>query len=398
MRILHVNGSARLTGGVETYLADLVSAQSCRGDSVGLLASDDSTDFSVNAFQSVSAGEVTVREFVTRFQADVVHIHDACLPIAIEEELRRDHPTVDFFHDFSFACASGEHYFRDGTACNRSHGRGCLLNLVFRGCAHRSDLRGPISRYRELNRRLPVLREATAIVASRYMRSVAIGNGLASSRCHVIPYFTQRPATPPPPSDGAAVAFVGRISSGKGLDTLLRSLALVQGEWERLLVSGDGWALSEARNLSTRLGLHTKVSFLGWCGREEIRDILREAQVVVVPSRWPEPFGLVGIEAMAQARPVIASRVGGIQEWLDDGETGLVVEAGDERSLARAIDTLLADPDRASAMGREGWQRVGRFSPAAHLAGLDTVYEDALSERAGESQDAPRSPTVSVHG
>jgi glycosyltransferase involved in cell wall biosynthesis len=194
------------------------------------------------------------------------------------------------------------------------------------------------------------------------------------------------------------MAFVGRISSGKGLNTLLRSLALVRGEWDRLLVSGDGWALAEAQSLSTTLGLQSKVSFLGWCGREGIRDILREAQVVVVPSHWPEPFGIVGIEAMAQARPVIASRVGGIPEWLDEDETGLVVEAGDERSLARSIDTLLADPERASAMGREGWQRVGRFSEAAHLAGLDTVYEDALSERAGESQDTPRPPTVSVHG
>jgi glycosyltransferase involved in cell wall biosynthesis len=398
MRLLHVNGSARLTGGVETYLADLVSVQSRRGDSVGLLASDQSTDFSVDAFQSLSADEVAVSEFVTRFQADVVHIHDSCLSSAIEENLRRDHPTVDFFHDFSFACASGEHYFRDGTACNRSHGRGCLLNLVFRGCAHRSDLRRPLGRYRELNRRLPNLRGTTAVVASRYMRSVAIGNGLAPSRCHVVPYFTRRPATPPPPSGEAVMAFVGRISSGKGLNTLLRSLALVRGEWDRLLVSGDGWALAEAQSLSTTLGLQSKVSFLGWCGREGIRDILREAQVVVVPSHWPEPFGIVGIEAMAQARPVIASRVGGIPEWLDEDETGLVVEAGDERSLARSIDTLLADPERASAMGREGWQRVGRFSEAAHLAGLDTVYEDALSERAGESQDTPRPPTVSVHG
>lgn len=398
MRILHVNGSARLTGGVETYLAELLSAQGRRGDSVALLASDDSTDFSVNAFQSVSSDEVAVREFVASFQPDVLQIHDGCLPIAIEEDLRRHYPTVDFFHDFSFACASGEHYFRDGRACNRPHGRGCLPNLVFRGCAHRSDLRGPIGRYRELNRRLPLLRGATTVVASRYMRSVAIANGLASSRCHVIPYFTLRSATAPPPSDEAVVAFVGRISSGKGLDTLLRSLALVGSEWDRLLVSGDGWALPEARSLTTTLGLHSKVSFLGWRGPDEIRDILREAQMVVVPSRWPEPFGIVGLEAMGQARPVIASRVGGIPEWLDDGKTGLVVEAGDERSLARAIDTLLADPDRAAAMGREGWQRVGRFSPAAHLTGLDTVYEDALSDRARESEDAPRSPTVSVHG
>jgi glycosyltransferase involved in cell wall biosynthesis len=398
MRILHVNGSGHRVGGVETYLADLVRAQTGRGDSVGLLATDESTDFCVSAFHPISGDRGAIRDFVTGFEPDLIHIHDFCLPLDVEGDLRRDYTIVDFFHDFSFACSSGEHYFRGGTACNRSHGPGCLANLFFRGCAHRADIREPLDRYRTLNRRLPLLRETRAVVASRYMRSVAIGNGLDPRRCDVTPYFVRRPTAPPPPSAEAVLAFVGRISSNKGLDTLLRALVLVRERWDRLIVSGDGWALPDCRRLSAKLGLDPKVSFRGWCGSDEIFRVLENARVVAVPSSWPEPFGMVGIEAMARARPVVASRAGGIPEWLDDGDTGLLVEAGSEQSLARAIDVLLADPDRAASMGREGWQRAERFSLEEHIGRLDAAYERALSERARAQNDTGRqSPTASVH-
>jgi glycosyltransferase involved in cell wall biosynthesis len=97
-----------------------------------------------------------------------------------------------------------------------------------------------------------------------------------------------------------------------------------------------------------------------------------------MPSRWPEPFGIVGIEAMAQSRPVVASKVGGIPDWLDDGETGRLVPAGDASALAAAITSVLDDEEWAGQLGTAAWRRVGRFSVAAHLEQLDRAYEQAL--------------------
>jgi glycosyltransferase involved in cell wall biosynthesis len=236
------------------------------------------------------------------------------------------------------------------------------------------------------------------VVASNYMRSVAVRNGVDPGRCVVAPYFAERPAAPPPASSEAVVAFLGRISYNKGLDTLLRSLALLRGHWDRLLVAGDGWALPECRRLANRLGVDSKVSFLGWCGREVIAEVCEAARVVVVPSRWPEPFGIVGIEAMAHARPVVASRVGGIPEWLDDGETGLLVKAGSEGSLASALGALLSDPGRAEAMGREAWERAQRFSLERHLERLDGLYESALSARIERSERSGLSLSETLDG
>jgi glycosyltransferase involved in cell wall biosynthesis len=81
---------------------------------------------------------------------------------------------------------------------------------------------------------------------------------------------------------------------------------------------------------------------------------------------------------MAQSRPVVASNVGGIPDWLDDRETGLLVPAGDLSALAAAVTSVLDDTEWAGQMGTAAWQRAGRFSVEAHLERLDRAYEQAL--------------------
>ena len=90
--------------------------------------------------------------------------------------------------------------------------------------------------------------------------------------------------------------------------------------------------------------------------------------MVVVPSTWPEPFGMVGIEAMAYGKPVIAFDVGGISEWLKDGETGFLVKLRDEVALAETLNLLLGDHSLAIRMGSKGREAVEkRFTPETHV-------------------------------
>jgi glycosyltransferase involved in cell wall biosynthesis len=104
--------------------------------------------------------------------------------------------------------------------------------------------------------------------------------------------------------------------------------------------------------------------------------------VVVVPSVWPEPFGLVGIEAMSYGLPTIGSATGGIPEWLDDGETGLLVPPGDPAALARALVRILESTETRSAFGAEARRRVeSRFTEELHVAALEGVYATALANR-----------------
>jgi glycosyltransferase involved in cell wall biosynthesis len=144
--------------------------------------------------------------------------------------------------------------------------------------------------------------------------------------------------------------------------------------------------LDAARRLARRLRVQERIRFAGWIGPERLARELAEASVVVLPSVWPEPFGLVGIEALASGRPVVASLTGGIVDWLQDGVTGLGVQPGDPRALADALNELLADPARQSAMGAAGREMVAaRFSAEQHLRGLLRAYERAraswLTER-----------------
>ena len=82
--------------------------------------------------------------------------------------------------------------------------------------------------------------------------------------------------------------------------------------------------------------------------------------MLVVPSRWQEPFGLIGTEAFNKCKPVVAFDVGGISEWLSNGENGISVAEGDVSGLARGIDYLIEHPDEAEAMGREGYDMLDR--------------------------------------
>jgi glycosyltransferase involved in cell wall biosynthesis len=130
--------------------------------------------------------------------------------------------------------------------------------------------------------------------------------------------------------------------------------------------------------MARRLGVHDRVTFTGWLDAEQLARELAEASVVAIPSLWPEPFGMVGIEAFAAGRPVVASATGGVEDWLEDGRSGLCVPAGDVRALAGALSQLLADPARQREMGAAGRIAVGaRFTEERHVAALLDAYETA---------------------
>jgi glycosyltransferase involved in cell wall biosynthesis len=386
VKVLHVNGNGTFAGGTESYLGLLIRAQRERGDTVAILHKDSTCEFPVTVSLR-STGFAADLAAVANYSPDVVHVHDDNFGLALERELQERYPTVRSLHSFGFGCASGERYFRGGAICTRAHGPGCLANLLGKGCAHRVDVRPQLGHFFEVNERLPLIRAARAVVVySEFVHSTALVNGIEQARSHVIPYCVDRPSRSLPQVEARTVSYIGRINRSKGLDVLLQALAGAQSAWDDLLVVGDGWYRERCERLSRRLGIDRRVEFLGWRQKKEIVQIIRSSRVIAVPSRWPEPFGVVGIEAMAQSRPVVASKVGGIPDWLDDGETGLLVPAGNPAALAAAITSVLDDEEWAGQLGTAAWRRVGRFSVGAHLEKLDHAYAQALRhevERAG---------------
>ncbi len=160
---------------------------------------------------------------------------------------------------------------------------------------------------------------------------------------------------------GPLLLYVGRIAPIKGLATLLDAVARLRsaGRPVRLLVVGgetdeprDGHE-AEVRADARRLGLEDAVAFIGAQPQEDLRAYYGAADVTVLPSHY-ESFGMVALEAMACASPVIASRVGGLTTTVRDGLTGYLVPEGDPVALAERIDRVLSDRDLRAGMGREG--------------------------------------------
>jgi glycosyltransferase involved in cell wall biosynthesis len=131
--------------------------------------------------------------------------------------------------------------------------------------------------------------------------------------------------------------------------------------------------------LACQLGIENRVIFHGWVDSERVPSLIRDARAVVFPSVWHEPAGLVGLEASANGRALIASRVGGIPEYTED-DSAILIPPGDVNALADAIARLARHPEQAQRMGERGHQLTrSRFSMEHFLRHLESFYEEAFS-------------------
>jgi glycosyltransferase involved in cell wall biosynthesis len=174
--------------------------------------------------------------------------------------------------------------------------------------------------------------------------------------------------------DAAVVFASGRAMPYKGIAILIEAAARLEtAGYERVHVAfaGDGPGLPDLRRQAETLGLR-RFHFLG--KRGDVPNLTRSAAVTVVPSLWAESFGLTVVEGMAAGSAVIASRVGGIPELIEEGEDGLLVPPGDPDALAAALRRLLDDPALRGRLGNRAREKAhARFSierTAAELAGV----------------------------
>ena len=186
-------------------------------------------------------------------------------------------------------------------------------------------------------------------------------------------------AAPPYAGSEPRLLCVGRLIPIKGHLVLLRALAQARAHVPELTldVAGRGPLEPALKSYVRELGLEQAVRFLGFVA--PVQSALEAAAIVVVPSLG-EGFGMVALEAMERARPVIASAVGGLSEIVVDGETGIVVPAADADALAEAIVALASDLPRAAAMGLAGRERaLTQFTPERCVERIEKLYARALA-------------------
>jgi len=205
------------------------------------------------------------------------------------------------------------------------------------------------------------------------------------------------------PPRAPIVAVVSRLHELKGLDDFLEAAAALSARHRdaRFLIVGDRLALKDGavvkegvyrsglEDLARRLGIADRVVFTGF--RLDVPELLQEVTVSVLPS-LSEGLSNFLLESMAAGVPVVATRVGGSPEAVEDGETGILVPARDPATLARAIDAILSDSDLARRMGQAGKRRVAeRFSLDGMARATERLYGSLLERRRLEAETDPGS-------
>jgi len=183
------------------------------------------------------------------------------------------------------------------------------------------------------------------------------------------------------PAGAPLVGIVARLVPVKAHEIFLEAAARLARAVpaSRFLVVGDGERRQALEALAARLGVAESIRFLGW--RRDLARIYADLDLVVLTSRNEgSPFSL--IEAMAAGRPVVATRVGGVPDLVEDGVTGCLVPSGDADALAAAMGALLGDPGRRQALGAAGRKRVASAFTAERLLGdVDRLYTELLFEK-----------------
>lgn len=175
------------------------------------------------------------------------------------------------------------------------------------------------------------------------------------------------------------LAFVGRLVSDKGADCLLSSLASLKkkGITPKLSIIGDGPERPGLEKMCSELGLYDQVQFLGARSQSEVGALLRRHRIVVVPSLWAEPFGMVALEGLASGCLIIGSDQGGLPEAI--GACGLTFPNGDVNALAEKIEIALADRGAASQLLDGVEPHLAKHRPAFVAGRYLEVMRSALS-------------------
>jgi glycosyltransferase involved in cell wall biosynthesis len=303
-------------------------------------------------------------------------------------------PTIVTVHDHASYCPGGSKVFwRTDAVCTRPLGVPCLVHAY----AHRCAPRHPLRLWRQFKfswEAMSALQRAHKVLTlSRYVRERLLQSGLESDRVTVLAPWVEIPPSASS-TDGGSVLFVGRLTREKALATLLRALALVQVPFEAV-IAGDGPLRPNCERLAAQLSIDRLVHFRGWLSSTALEEEYARCALLVVPSLWPEPFGMVGPEVMAYGKPVVAFDVGGVREWLVDGVNGLLAPRGDTPSLAAAIQQVLTNAELRARLGVGARDYVAqRFGRELQVTRLVANYREVLNHASLRIRETARSEGV----
>jgi glycosyltransferase involved in cell wall biosynthesis len=382
MNILFINTTGGYFGGVEQNIALAAEGLSLAGHRCYFACKKnsgiDQSKFDALFLQTWLLDSTPLSEIVNNYEIDVFYVHkyehiDDILKVKGSRRI------VRMIHDHDLYCPRRHKYYTFGRKiCTHRCGLICYADLAFleRGPKgiHFVSIRKKIV---EMKRNKTI---NTFLVGSAYMENELVRNNFDRSKIHILPpcvqsYPKELQQFPSKPS----ILFVGQLIKGKGVDLLLEAyqhLIHKIGLPIPLHIIGRGNEENALHQQVKESGNVSSVIFHGWVAHEELAEYYDKSTVVVIPSRWPEPFGMVGVEAMLRERAVVGANVGGISDWLKHGENGYVFPANDPKALSEAIYSLVSDLELSKNMGKLGKKMAeDSFSYEKYIHNLEYLLE-----------------------
>jgi glycosyltransferase involved in cell wall biosynthesis len=393
MRILLVHNLYRDRGGEETYLSRIHTLLQEDGHEV-LLFTKDSRDLYTmplsqrvmlplrmfHSFRTFSE----VEKIVQKFRPDICHVNNIyplISPSVFKVMKWYNIPIVMTVHNYRLLCPEGR-FVCHGNICERC-AYGSFIYCLLYNC-RRDLLQSTIyAIVLGLHRRNRVFERYVAlfITPSAFLREKLKMYGFARNRIEVLPHPIQINRDEDRQVLGNYVLYLGRLSSEKGLDTLLSAASQCQ-EIPFVLI-GDGPARSalQIRCLNEKI---TNVSSKGFKTGIELNRYIQDARLLVLPSEWCEIFLLSIIDGFSHSKPVIASSIGAIPEIIEHGKDGLLFPPGDVKTLVAHIKQIWSNPSLAMSMGKTGYNKVlERYNASIYCRRLLTLYEETIARARG---------------
>ena len=386
MKILIINDFGYPEGGVETYLVNLRNLLEKRANIVKILTSDSHPElphFNDYSFKSINPKSIfrvipflmnlyayiSLKRIIKNFKPDLVHLnyifYHTSPSILL---LLKNIPVVMTIHAHEILSPMGIDYDK----CSHSEFEYCgtccgysrfpfekLKRYLFRRLTNNIDLFLTQSRFNvSLHRN------------KKYIKPIkCLYNGV-----RLFEYSVN--------TNNNKLLFVGKLHQEKGILYLLRAIPNILKKFPNttLDIIGTGIEKENLKNFTRKLSIELNVTFINRVNHAKLQKYYSNSSLVIVPSIYSESFGLVGVEAMSVGRPVIASRVGGISEWLDDGKTGFLVDPGNSEQIAEKVIHLLSDRKLLEQMGKNARKKAEQFSIEKHVIKIEKIYKELIEK------------------
>ena len=383
MKILRIISFGFPGGGAETGVMEIDKILRKKGNIVKVISSDahpEEKHFSDYEFKAINPNNpfkiffhilnisayLTIRKVLKEYKPDVVHLDTMGEVSPLVLLLFKNTPTLMTIHGPEFFIPSmliwglGEENFKNGRIDKKNLNLSGKINyFYFR------FVQGTVYKY--------VLKKVNLfVVNSLYMKNLIstqlkpnllIYNGIKLLKYNKIKYSHN-------------LLYVGRIEEYKGIQYAIKAMPQVVKKYPDTIFSivGEGNYMPNLKSLVNSLNLQNNVRFLGWIDHEKIDSYYDKSSIFIMPSIWPEAFGKTGVEAMSKGRPVIASKVGGIPEWLEDSKTGFLVNPKSSNEIAEGVIKLFGDKKLLFTFGEYARARAEFFSVEKYADNLIKVY------------------------